>query len=102
VNDIGPHFERVHREEFKPLSWSALGEIAWRSRQSPNRPYVRIVRCGNRLLDPDNLAGSCKALVDQLRYAGLIPDDSEKACQIEYNQLQVKKSQITTYVRIDL
>lgn len=53
---------------------------------------VRIVRCGAKLLDPDNLSGA-KLLIDQLRYAGLIPEDNPHAIELELCQVKTPKKE---------
>lgn len=57
------------------------------------RITLRIVRKATRLLDADNFAGGCKPLIDQVRYAGLIPDDSPDKVEIVFTQEKVKKGQ---------
>ena len=61
---------------------------------------MRITRQATRLLDADNLAGGCKPLIDQLRYAGLIPDDSPEQVEITFTQTKVKKGQEGTLVEL--
>ena len=53
------------------------------------RTLVRIVRKSVRLLDADNFAGGCKPLIDQLRYAKLIPDDDPESVEILFQQTKV-------------
>lgn len=52
---------------------------------------MRIERMGAKLLDADNLAGSCKWLVDALRYRHLIPDDSPERIMLEIAQVKTPK-----------
>lgn len=71
------------------------------NRVSPNTfKTVTIERRGVRLLDYDNLVGGCKPLVDALKRAGLIWDDSPRWCRITYNQTRVSASQVKTIVRV--
>jgi len=48
------------------------------------RFIVRVLSIRKRLLDEDNLAE--KFIVDQLRYAGIIPDDCPETTKIEVSQ----------------
>ena len=52
---------------------------------------TRICFTGHRvkLLDPDNFAGSVKDLLDGLRHAGLIPDDTSDKITLETEQVKV-------------
>ena len=43
-----------------------------------------------RLLDPCAKYGSCKALIDGLRYAGILHDDREEDITLEVNQEKVR------------
>lgn len=54
---------------------------------------VRIERRGAKLLDADNLAGSCKWLVDALRYRGYIPDDSPECITLEIAQVKTPRKE---------
>ena len=53
---------------------------------SRTRANVSIVRCSTRALDPDNLRGSVKAILDCLRNCGLITDDTEEAITLDVSQ----------------
>lgn len=67
------------------------------------RIVVRIASFRVRLLDPDNLAGGAKYIVDGLRYAGLIPDDSPDQIILEVSQKKVtNRNQELTSVEIEL
>ena len=57
----------------------------------PRRARVRITVCTTRLRDPDNTV--CKWLVDGLRYAGLIRNDTEQDIHLEIAQRKVKTKQ---------
>ena len=47
---------------------------------------VKIIRYGRKLLDPDNLVGSTKMLIDALRHAYLIWDDNPKCLDLIVEQ----------------
>lgn len=55
------------------------------------RPLVRITSCRCRSLDPDNLIGGAKALVDGLVASGLLPGDGPQDIDREYCQKKVKR-----------
>jgi hypothetical protein len=77
-----------------------LDDLEPREEESQERIVVRITRSSTRLLDADNLAGGCKPVIDQLRYAGLIPDDSPEKVEITFTQKKVKKGQEGTLIEI--
>ena len=60
-----------------------------RPKESVNRPFVRIVRCARRLLDPTNLVGSVKVCEDFLVKAEFIEDDGPEDYELEVSQIQV-------------
>lgn len=68
--------------------------------KSTERITLRITRRSARLLDADNFAGGCKPLIDQIRYAGLIPDDSPDKVEITFIQEKVKKAEEETIVEL--
>jgi len=51
---------------------------------------IRITRYSTRPLDCDNFAGGCKPIIDQLRYAKLITDDSPEDVEIQFSQVKLK------------
>jgi hypothetical protein len=55
--------------------------------------HLTITRYSTRTLDVDNFAGGCKPLIDQIRYAKLIPDDNPESVEIIFKQAKVKKIQ---------
>jgi hypothetical protein len=55
------------------------------------RVTLRITRHACRLLDADNFAGGCKPLIDQIRYAALIPDDDPASVELQFCQEKVGK-----------
>jgi hypothetical protein len=68
--------------------------------ESPGRAHVRIKRFGTRLLDDDNLRGGAKPLIDCLKEAGLIHDDSPKWIDLDVTQEQVPAGYERTEVEI--
>lgn len=57
--------------------------------QSAGRTALRFTLCRVRLLDPCAKYGSCKALIDGLRYAGIIFNDREEDITLEVHQAKV-------------
>ena len=51
---------------------------------------LAITRYSTKTLDVDNLAGGCKPLIDQIRYAKLIPDDNPESVEITFTQVKVR------------
>ena len=64
----------------------------------PPRLRVRVTSRRSRLLDPDNLAA--KYLIDCLRYAGVLPNDTAADIDLEVRQEKVGKDQEETVVEI--
>jgi hypothetical protein len=76
---------------------SVLGET-----KSRPRVVVRIERRSTRLLDPDNLYGSVKPLVDCIRAAKLIADDDSLSISLVVTQSKVKtRKEHETIVELD-
>jgi len=71
----------------------ALGRSYERESQGSSRISVRFVSLRWRLLDEDNLTGGCKGLLDGLRYAGLIPNDSPDKISFFATQERIDKDQ---------
>lgn len=69
-------------------------------KKSRKRITLRITRYATRLLDEDNLGGS-KLLTDQLRYAGIIPNDDPGSTKIILDQIKVStKAEERTEIEI--
>lgn len=77
-----------------------LDSLEPRKEKGEERITLRITRSSTRLLDADNFAGGCKPVIDQLRYAGFIPDDSPEKVEITFTQKKVKKGQEGTLIEI--
>ena len=61
---------------------------------------VKIERIGARLLDEDNFVGGCKLLIDALRRAGLIFDDSASFVRVSYLQTKARDRRFRTIVTV--
>ena len=85
------HCGQLQNAEFKFDAPPALGSVAEGKAKSAARIAVSFVGYRVHLLDPDNFAGSCKDLLDGLRHAGLIPDDTAGAITFQTEQERVRK-----------
>jgi hypothetical protein len=93
--------EKIPHTKPKPTPRPALDGPAKRKETSQSRITLCITRCSTKLLDADNFAGGCKPLIDQLRYAKLIPDDDPETVEILFRQIKVKtKAEEMTQVEI--
>lgn len=87
------HKARTTLPRSKPQHAQALAGSPPREVQSKHgagpRIVVSITGHRVRLLDADNFAGGSKALVDQLRYSGLIPNDDPETITLQTEQVRV-------------
>jgi hypothetical protein len=91
---------RVSNPKPKPVARKALPNTDKAQERSKERIVLRVTRYATRLLDEDNLARA-KLLVDQLRYAGIIPNDDPQCLKIILDQIKVKhKTEERTEVEI--
>jgi hypothetical protein len=108
VPEVAPslnHLIRLHwaarRRLLKKWEWIVFAEVyriggpAAISFQGKLR--VRIVRRAHRQLDYDNLVGSCKIVLDALKAAKVIPDDSPDHIQLTCEQ-EAGRAQTTIQV----
>lgn len=79
----------------------ALEPAIPRETQSVGRTRVCFTGYRLRLLDPDNFAGSVKDLLDGLRHAGLLDDDTSDKIILQTEQVRVNhKSEEKTVIEI--
>lgn len=76
-----PKPEHAQRQALEPLPPP--------QKESRPRAHLRIERRACRLLDADNFAGGCKALIDCLRTAELIQDDDLQSLETTFIQTRV-------------
>lgn len=89
------------RKRDKPKRASTLVNTVQRAESGAQRPIVRFVVYRVRLLDPDNNARSCKDLLDGLRYAQILSDDTKAKIDFSADQEKVKnKVQERTEIEI--
>lgn len=95
------HTSTLPHAKPQPTPRPALDGPARREETRQNRITLCITRHATKLLDADNFAGGCKPLIDQLRYAKLIPDDDPETVEILFRQTKVKtKAEERTEVEI--
>lgn len=92
--------ERLPNAQPKQVVGATLDGVAQGEGQGAGRIVVRITRCAARVLDADNFAGGCKALIDQLRYGALIPDDDPASVEIVFRQEKVARKKEGVIVEI--
>ena len=75
---ISGHWSRQmkHRRRWQWLTRAAVLRAKILSPPKWDRARIRIERYGARILDTDNVRGGAKALIDALKYEGIIADDS--------------------------
>lgn len=96
ANAAGVRDPEPQREPSSALAGSAPGK-----KERPFRARLRITRFGCRLLDPDNLQGGVKPLVDCIKESGLIWDDSPDWLELDVRQQKVaRKDEQRTEVEI--
>lgn len=88
---VDPMATGLHSGEPKQNSVQAVVCGLQTEEKNSQRTIVSITRYAFQLLDLDNLWGSVKPLVDQLRYSGLIRDDSQEEINLEVAQVQVRR-----------
>lgn len=102
-HEIHPHPAGIPDTEPKRHQASALGSTAPRGQESTERARVRFVGHRVRPLDPDNFAGSVKALLDGLRYAAIISGDEPWKIILEAEQVRVRTFKAEkTVIELDL
>jgi hypothetical protein len=97
-----PNSKKLLNTLTKHATQQALVALPKREETRSNRTHIRITRYSCRPLDCDNYAGGCKPIIDQLRYAKLIRDDSPEDIEVEFKQVKVKtKTQERTEIEIN-
>ena len=102
MNENRTAFEGMGAALPKRVSTCTLDSGAESKASGCVRPSIRIKRCAIKLLDTDNLHGSCKYLVDAICRAFLGSGDSELEVDIEITQQKVNHNKdIETIVEIE-
>jgi len=80
---------KVPDSQPQPDKTPALGAAVQGEEKSVLRLTVCFTLFRVQLLDPDNAAGSCKDLLDGLRHAGILSDDTWYQIKLEVDQQRV-------------
>lgn len=92
------HYTKV-RKAWREEVWAASVNAKCGRPQYP-RSSLTIERYGKRMLDPDNFSGGLKAVIDALKLAGLILDDSTQHITLTATQ-HVGPPPYRTVIRIE-
>jgi hypothetical protein len=100
-NENNASAQRLRDSEPEQNPVGALDSGLLRETESGARVVVRIERRSTNLLDPDNLTGSVKSLLDCLRAAKLIHDDDSQSITLSVTQSKVKtRKEAGTFVEL--
>lgn len=98
-----PPRHKVQNAKSERHQAAALVEATKRKAPSMERIKVRFTGYRVQLLDADNFAGSCKDLLDGVRLAGLIYDDTVSAIIFETEQVRVRhRAEERTEITIEI
>lgn len=101
-SQIGLHWR--HRKRTADLWQQEVYFALHQAGLTPATPYPRarvsIRREAKRELDQDNLTGSAKPILDALRYAHVLVDDSPKHLELTVTQLARSKGPVRTVIEI--
>lgn len=91
-----------HKRTADKRTWEKLLLVASGPVRKPREIRMRldIERHGSRELDPDNLRGGMKPLIDAIRRHGLIFDDNPKWLDLHTCHVQAKRLDAHTVIRI--
>ena len=81
---------QLQRTELERDQASALGCSNGREEKGVERVSVKFTSYRRRLLDDDNIPGGFKDLLDGLKHAHLIHDDSPKFITLQTGQVKVQ------------
>jgi len=100
-NFLGFHWR--HRQRNSAL-WQQEISYALVGRRPPE-PYakarVSIERCSRGEMDPDNLVACVKPIIDALRYACVLVDDSPKHLVLQVSQTRCPRK-LTPHTKIEI
>lgn len=102
-NLLGAHWR--HRAKNSELWRTEIAVAVHQAGGKPYRPWPRarvtIHRRSRGQLDPDNLVASMKPVIDGLRYAGVLLDDSPKHIELVVTQHRTAKLPPYTLIEIE-
>jgi hypothetical protein len=99
IDEVAPSpsaYVRAHWTRYSGIKqrWAWLVAAAGKRPATPlQRAKVGICRYGKLLLDPDNLVGHSKPILDSLRANGYIADDTAAHVTLDIRQERVPKGQ---------
>lgn len=91
VPENRPEGPQADRRE--PSQREALVRLFPSQEGHDSRALVRIIGYRKRFLDVDAFAGACKAILDDLRGADLIEDDTPNHIRLETDQFKIGKGE---------
>jgi len=101
-SQIGQHWR--HRKRTADLWQNEVYYALHQAGLTPAEPFpkarVAIRREGKRELDQDNLTGSAKPILDALRYAHVLVDDSPAHVELVVTQLARSKGPVRTVIEV--
>lgn len=100
---VGVSHSQPQQPPAKTLAPLPQGQASGQGRPVLRTPRFRltIVRFSARLLDADNFAGGCKALIDAVRREKLIPDDDPRSVEIIFRQERDTRANARTELTIE-
>lgn len=91
---------RIAREFRDVILGQVIQSGLWPISPPAGRVAVRITRyCAGRL-DPDNMSGGCKPLLDALVQLEILEDDTEECVEVEYRQKKGPRGHGRTEVEV--
>lgn len=93
------HFQAYKRERDR---WHYLvrEQVGPPTGNAIDKCEITVTRYGHNLLDPDNLSGGCKILLDCLSRNGVITDDRAKVIKKFITEQEIDRSNPRTVVEI--
>ena len=93
------HFKR--NKLFNAIYWQVRAFAPPSQYQFTRRVLITAERFSSCTMDPDNLIGSLKPVIDGLRHCGVIEDDTEKHVRIgEIKQIKSKAGAACLFVYV--
>lgn len=100
---LGKHWRHRHRNSqvWRQEVWVALHQAGYSQRTPYPKARVSIDRRAHRELDPDNLVGCMKPVIDALRYADVLVDDTSDHIELVVTQTLDRKLNPRTLIEIE-
>jgi len=94
-----------YNKEMLQAVWVAKHQagVIGRPVHAPVKLAIEVRICGQKDMDPDNLVGSCKAIIDALVQLGIIRDDDpESVAGLTVTQKRMPRSWAGALIQIEL